>query len=285
MLLDGGERLGTSFTQFRNSVQTATQIGPQANHLRWEDRPAAEMVVAELLKDISIRHDFDECMDIPEGFVTPVKYELNRKSRAAYAQLRKDSILQLESGELTAVHAAALRTKLLQLLSGAVYYETGKYEVIDSGRYELIIQLIQNRRHSLTFFLWKHQRDELCKLADKAGINYAVLDGNTSAKDRSAIVKAYQEGFFQTLFMHPQTGAHGLTLTKGTSTIWASPIAQADVYKQGGHRTRRGGQTQKTETVFVEAQNSIEHDVYEMRKGRTARLTNFLSILQSEQNA
>jgi len=102
-----------------------------------------------------------------------------------------------------------------------------------------------------------------------------------SDKRRETIIKAYQAGFFQTLFLHPQTGAHGLTLTKGTATIWSSPIYQADFLKQGFHRIVRGGQTLKTETLLIEAVGTVEHAVYDRLNQKTKRMVNLLEMLNT----
>jgi SNF2 family DNA or RNA helicase len=280
-LLDGGERLGRSFFKFRASVCAPEQVGPQPNHIRWVDKPGAELAVADLLRDISVRHQFDECMDIPPNHTYTVEFSLPRTAYRKYTELERTALLELEKGEVAPVHAAALRTKLLQLASGAVYYKGDQYEVIDRGRYELIADLVEARRHSIVFFNWRHQRDEIAKELDERGVVYESIDGDVSQRRRTEIVEAYQAGFFQTLLLHPQTGAHGLTLTKGTATIWASPVYQADFLKQGMHRVFRGGQTERTETILIEAKNTVERLVYERVGEKAKRMDNFLDILRT----
>lgn len=279
-LLDGGERLGKSFFHFRSSVCETKQTGPRPNHVQWVDKPGAEIVVANLLQDISVRHQFDACMDIPANHRYSVPFKLPAKAYRKYLELERNALLELEKGDITAVHAASLRTKLLQLASGAVYYKENEYEVIDRSRYELIADLVEARQHSLVFFVWRHQRDEIAKELNQRGVVYETIDGDVPQRRRAQIVEAYQAGFFQTLLLHPQTGAHGLTLTKGTATIWASPVYQADFLKQGLHRVYRGGQTERTETILVEAQNTVEQQVYKRLGEKAERMDNFLEVLR-----
>jgi SNF2 family DNA or RNA helicase len=113
-------------------------------------------------------------------------------------------------------------------------------------------------------------------------LSYAYIDGTVPIKRREAIVDQYQAGFFQTLLLHPQTGAHGLTLTKGTATIWASPIYQPDFLKQGKHRIWRGGQKKKTETILIEAEDTIEGFVYNRLNEKNTRMLNLLEILRGD---
>ena len=179
------------------------------------------------------------------------------------------------------MNAAILRDKLLQVASGAVYSTERKYAVVDTGRYELIADLVEARKHSVVFTNWIHQGEELAKMLKKRKINFCVLDGSVKDADRKKMVKNYQSDFYQTILLHYKTGAHGLTLTKGTSTIFCSPMYMADYLKQAKHRIYRGGQTEETETILVEAEGTVEHHVYERLNEKTHRMMNFLDILKA----
>lgn len=279
-LLDRGQRLGPSYYKFRQAVCEPEQRGPSRNMIEWVDKPGIEEVVAELIKDITIRHIFEDCMDIPPNVQHTVPFFLPRKLTRYYEELERDAILQLKSKDITAVNAAVLMNKLLQVASGAVYDNAGNYELLDKARYELVAELIEERTHSVTFFNWKHQKEELSKLLDKRGISHAILDGTVAIAKRKAIIERYQAGHFRTILLHPQTGAHGLTLTRGVATVWQSPIYQADFLKQGLHRIYRGGQKLPTETLMVEAQNTIERKIYARLGQRAQRMRNVLSIFE-----
>lgn len=282
LFLDDGVRLGANFFGFRQSVCVPEQIGPRANMLQWVDKDGAEEAVAGLLADITIRHEFDKCMDIPPNHSYNIKFKPSHKLKAAYDEMELTAILETEKGDITAVNAAVLRNKLLQISSGAVYNGEGGYKLLGTERYELVCDLIQQREHSVVFFNWKHQKVELTKMADKRGIKYEVLDGDTPIKRRKAIVQAYQAGFYDTIFLHPQTGAHGLTLTRGTATIWTSPIYQPDFLKQGLHRIWRGGQKLPTETIMIEAEGTVEHKVFNRLNAKNARMVNLLDLFAGD---
>ncbi|MCU9930978.1 hypothetical protein OFL77_26970, partial [Escherichia coli] len=87
------------------------------------------------------------------------------------------------------------------------------YHVIDTGRYEMILDLVEARKHSLVFFLWKHQRDLLVSEAERRGITFAVIDGSVGERERADIVNRYQQGKYQTIFGKKKKRAHGYTLT------------------------------------------------------------------------
>ena len=278
-ILDGGQRLGFSFYKFRDAVCTPKQVGRQAQMVKWEDKDGSEEAVFGLLSDIVVRHKFEDCVDIPANHQYTVDYELTPKQMKVYLDMEQTQMLTLTKGAgITAINAAAVATKLLQISSGAVYDGLGKYQLVDTARYEMILDLIEQRKHSLTFFLWKHQRDLLIAEADKRGINFCVLDGSTSDRDRDEMVQGYQAGVYKTMFAHPKSAAHGLTLTKGTATIWASPTYDLEIFKQGSKRQHRMGQTDKTETIVVIAKDTIEERVYDMMLAKNVRMANLLDL-------
>lgn len=280
-LLDYGQRLGTSFFAFRSSVCAPVQVGPMPNMVQWEDKPNAEEAVAGLIQDIVIRHKFEDCVDIPPNHQYSVPFELSKKHMMQYTELENASLLQLKDTTVTAVNGAALYTKLLQLASGAVYNDAGAYSLIDTDRYDMILDLVEARPNTIVFFNWQHQRDELIKLAEKRDLRFALIDGSiTRIGERERIVEAYQKGLYDVLFAHPQSAGHGLTLTRGKATIWASPTPNLEHYLQGLKRIHRIGQTDKTETIMLVAPNTIEESVYAALMAKDAKMTNLLQLLK-----
>lgn len=282
MILDDGKRLGTSYVRLRNIMQTPEQIGPSPDHLKWSDKPGAAQAVAELLEDITIRHAFRDVMThVPENFRDTKRFELPKKLRKVYDTVATECIHAFDDETyINAVHAASLRNKLLQIASGAVYTEgTEQYKLVDTTRYELACDLIEETQHSVVFFNWVHQRDFLAQEMDKRGLTFAVIDGSVTKKgERERIVTAFQEGAYRALFLHPRTGAHGLTLTRGDTVIFTSPIYEADLLEQGIARIVRGTQDKVTRTVFIEAKDTVEAKVYDRLNAKNAAMQDLLSM-------
>lgn len=299
-LLDDGKRLGTSFYAFRNAVCEPKQVGRNANAINWTDKDGAEEAVFGLLQDIVIRHKFEDCVDIPENHRYVMEYELPVKHRKIYDEFAQRQYVEItrkttanasarllgekqkDVAEISAINAAVLANKLLQVASGAVYSATDDAVLVDDGRYKMVMDLVEERQHSLVFFLWKHQRDALVKEAEKRGVPYCVLDGETHETERADMVARYQAGMYQVMFAHPKSAAHGLTLTKGTTTIWSSPTPDLEVFEQGSKRQHRIGQKNKTETITIIAPGTADHHVYYNillpKKGRMDNLLDLFAI-------
>lgn len=278
LIVDDGERLGKRFYGFRSAVCTSRFNG-FANE--WVDKPDAQEIVAASIKDINIRYRLEECIDMPEQSVYTMYTQLTPAIMDQYRLLAEDSVLYTGKATINAINAGARVKKLLQLCTGSVYTEDGVAEGIHQERYDLVMQLVSERKHSLVAFNWRHEREHLTKLADQMGMEYGVIDGETPPAKRKDIVDRMQAGQLKVVFAHPQSAGHGLTLTKATTVIWASPTYNAEHYQQFNRRIYRAGQTQKTEVIHIAAQDTWETEVYEKLQNKLGRMEELLFILNN----
>jgi len=278
LIVDDGQRLGHRFYSFRASVCTSRFNG-FANE--WTDKPDAQDMVAAAIHDINIRYTLEECIDMPEQVVSLRSVKLPPAIYQKYQELAEDSVLLTNQGVINAVHAGAKVKKLLQLCTGAVYDEDGKAQGIHEERYNLVMQLVEERKHSLVAFNWRHEREYMTKLAEKLGISYEVIDGDTPSHKRKDTVDRMQAGQLKVVFAHPQSAGHGLTLTKATTIVWASPTYNAEHYQQFNRRIYRAGQTQRTEIIRIAAENTWEEEVYDRLDGKLGRMEELLTVLST----
>jgi SNF2 family DNA or RNA helicase len=280
-IVDDGERLGTSYWKFRSAVCEPVQVGPRPEMTQWVDKEGAEYAVFDMLEDISIRHKFEECTDIPPNSVTEYRIDLAPKLRKQYADMCAIAATMLADGKfLMATNAASVHQKLMQMASGAVYTEEGEYSVLDDQRSELVMDLIEERQKCVVAFNWRHQRAGLEAAASKRGIKYGVIDGSVNDRVRREVVEQFQNGELRAIFAHPQSAGHGLTLTAGTTTIWTSPTYNAEHYKQFNHRIYRSGQTQRTETIHITARDTIDEKVFDKLGSKLTSMQLLLDLLE-----
>lgn len=274
-ICDNGERLGNSFFRFRSQVCTSRMLGNGISI--WEDKANMEPVIYHLLKDIVIRHKLDDCVSIPPNTVQEVTFELNKAHYDIYKELEEEALISINDNKVTAVNAAVLANKLLQVASGAVYDTTGANHLLDTDRYELIRDLALARPQCIIAFHWSHQKAELLKLLPDA----KVIDGTVTNTKRTNIVNEFQAGKIPQLLIHPKSGAHGLTLTAGNATIWASPTYSSEEFTQFNNRIYRAGQTKKTETILIQAKNTLEKTVFAKLQGKLTNMHNILRLFET----
>jgi SNF2 family DNA or RNA helicase len=288
-IIDDGKRLGASFWAFRSEVCTPQQVGPLPTMVKWLDKPGSDLAVASLLSDVTVRHKLEECLDIPENYLYTVQYHMEPKQLAKYKDMERDAITLVDRTTVTAVNAAVVMGKLLQIASGSVYTDEFEKAVkkiagISNGRASMVCDLIEERQNSLVFFSWTHQRDALIEELNSRGLTWCLIDSSVTDKKRNEAVTHFQSGFYKVMLAHPQSAAHGLTLTRGTSTIWASPTHNLEHFLQGNRRIYRAGQTEKTETVVVIAANTIEQIIYDKMLAKDAKQTRLLEVFQDVTN-
>lgn len=281
-IIDDGERLSRLFYRFREAV-----CEPKHNPfgVEWIQKTDAEATVAAAVGDISIRHKLEDCIDMPAQSLHTLLVDLSPKTMRQYKQLATDSTLYTGDTTIDAVSAGARVKKLLQLCTGAVYDSEGTANGIHKERYDLVMQLVSERKCSLVAFNWRHEREYLVELADKMGIKHATIDGTVPANRRTDIVGRLQAGQLQVVFCQPQSAGHGLTMTKAKTIIWASPTYNAEHYSQFNRRIYRAGQTEKTEVIQIAARDTWETEVFKKLEGKLDRMHELLSILDQFKTA
>ena len=110
---------------------------------------------------------------------------------------------------------------------------------------------------------------------------FGVIDGSVSERKAAETVDYFQKGLYKVIFAHPQSAAHSLTLTRGVATIWSSPTYNLEHYLQGLRRIYRAGQTQKTETITVVAQGTIEEKVQAALDAKAINMMELLGLMKA----
>lgn len=276
-LVDNGGILGTSYYRFRANTYTPVNKGA---FTEWKEKPGVADAIGDLISGVTIRNKKEDCLDLPENLIVNRSIQLSAKHKLLYNDMKRQAVMELETGTVTAVNAAVLLSKLLQIASGAVYDEQGIAHIVDTGRYELVMDLVAERDHSVVVFNWRHQRDQMIAIAEKRDIKYALIDGSVNDMyQRTNAVNGFQKGDYQVIFIHPQSAGHGITLTKGCATIWASPTYNSEFFVQANARIHRGGQLRKTETILISAEGTADEAAYKALNNKVLNMSNLLEIL------
>ena len=277
-ILDNGERLGNRYFAFRQQTCHPIQVANHPNAIQWKDKPGALDFVHDQLADITIRFTLEECIDMPERITQYMELQMPLWIKKLYNQLLYQSVVALEQGEISAVHAGARAKKILQLLSGAVYNEAGEPIRVHIDRYNLVMDLVEERDHTVVAFNYRHERDALIEQAVARKMSYAYIDGTVSQIKRAEAVKDFQDGKHRVIFIQPQAAGHGITLTTGNTLIWCSPNYNAELVKQTEHRIYRAGQKRRTQIIRIAYKSSKEVDVYEAMSEKTVQMMDLLNL-------
>lgn len=263
-ILDRGKRLGAIYSAYRQSVCQPVQVGPRSNMIDWVPRDGAEEAVAALIADISIRHELEKCFDMPGQIIHNLQITIPAKLRRQYEQMAREQAVALKGKIITAVNGGVAANKLLQIAAGSLYDNEQFTEILDTQRAELIADLCEERKHTIVAFLWHHQRDMIIQALEKRGRRVAYIDGTVNVHKRNQIIEDYQLGLYDDILLHPAAAAHGITLTKATTTIWASPTYNYEHFDQLNRRAYRKGQEMRCEVIVITAVDTLDMHAYDV---------------------
>lgn len=251
-LLDGGERLGRTYSGYRSRYfhpQKYINGGIPTDYQINED---AEEKIYEKISDICISMKALEYLKMPECIFNKVPIELDEKEMKLYRQLERDLLLPLDDSEVDAVNAAVLSNKLLQMAGGAVYDEFGDVKTIHDKKLDALEDLIEaaNGKPVLVYYGFKHERDRIKNRFDVGEIN------------TSEDIAKWNRGEMQIALCHPASTGHGLNLQDGGCTIiWFSMTWSLELYQQANARLWRQGQKQTVVIHHIIAKNTIDERV------------------------
>lgn len=251
-LLDGGERLGRTFSGYRSRYfhpQKYINGGIPTDYTINED---AEEKIYEKISDFCISMKALEYLQMPDIILNKVDVELSEKEMKLYRQMERDLLLPLEDSDVDAANAAVLSNKLLQMSGGAVYDEFGDVKLIHDRKLEALEDLIEaaNGKPVLIYYAFKHERDRIKKQFNAGDIN------------TSEDIAKWNRGEMNVVLCHPASAGHGLNLQEGGCTIiWFGLTWSLELYQQANARLWRQGQKQTVVIHHILTKDTIDHRV------------------------
>ena len=265
-LLDGGVRLGKNKIHFEYKYLDVYQ-GNFGRYCKLKSDSVAR--ICNDISDMCIRYAIDDCVSIPEQEIKTISTDTPVK------------IKQIENNLACCYSDPRTRVlKLLQLHTGN-YYDDDKNTInIDNTRATNIATLCNNSINSVVVaYIYNHQ---LQAIKQQINASYKVLNSSTTAEEKADIIKGFQQGKFKVLICQYKTISHGVTLTKATSVIWASPPFSSESFKQMNARIRRLGQDKETKVYCFYNKNTIEQGVYKILNSRVVTQDTMLQLLTDE---
>lgn len=259
-LLDGGERLGKRYTQFRERYFQPDKRGADGTVYSYEAKPGTERGILERISDICVSMKAEDYLELPDLVYHRISVELDVKSAGAYRELERNMVLELpEEGEITAASAAALSNKLLQLANGALYDGDRNVHQVHGCKIEAFLELVESLkgRPVLVFYNYQHDRERI--LAALAGKGLRVRELRTPADEDD-----WNSRQIDILLAHPASSAYGLNLQRGGNhVVWFGLTWNYELYTQANKRLHRQGQEEKVIIHHLVCEGTRDEDVME----------------------
>lgn len=240
-LMDRGERLGKTITNYRNTYFTPGRSNGYVVY-NYNLQEGSEQAIRNKIGDICISMQAQDYLNMPMLTNNYVKLKMPKDILAAYRKFEKDSIMKLINSdnevEITALNAAGLSNKLLQFANGAIYDEDKNVYPIHDIKLEALEEIVEEACGKPVLVAWTYQfdRDRIMRYLSK----YRPRELKT-AKD----IQDWNAGKVQLMLAHPASAGHGLNLQAGGNIIvWFGLTWSLELYQQFNARLYRQGQKQ-----------------------------------------
>ena len=243
-IMDLGQRLGRFITKYRTDYFMPDKRNGQIIY-SYKPLPYAEEAIYRKISDITISMKSTDHLQMPELISSEYTVQLSDEELSHYEELKRDLVLTLGDGEITAANAASLSNKLSQMANGAVYDDSGSVVSIHDRKLDALEDLIEaaNGKPVLVAYWFKHDLTRITERLKKLHIPFSCLDDSTS-------IRRWNAGEIPVALIHPASAGHGLNLQSGGSTlVWFGVTWSLELYQQTVARLWRQGQTSGTVVV------------------------------------
>lgn len=254
-LIDGGERLGRFIGRYREAFFTASILPGTGIAYKYNLRPGADKVIYKRIEDICISMKAKDYITLPERVDNYVEVELEEKALQQYKEMEQDMVLKLSDEEsISAMSAAAVTGKLLQMANGGIYSEDGTAYTIHDQKLDALEDIIESAvgKPVLVYYGYKF---DLARIQWRLGSRCQVLrDG--------ADVERWNQGEIEVLLAHPDSAGHGLNLQAGGHImIWYGLTWSLEKYQQACARLHRQGQKECVIIHHLICKGTVDEDV------------------------
>ena len=255
-LLDMGQRLGRFIGQYRNRYFVPDKTNGHVVY-SYKLLPGAEEAIYDRISDITISMKSADHLKMPELVNSRYMVRLDEPELVKYERMKRDLLLKLPEGEVTAANAAALSGKLSQMANGAVYSDDGTYETIHDRKLDALEDIIEaaNGKPVLAAYWYQHDLERIQERLSELKVGCARLD-----KERN--IRWWNEGEIPVGLIHPASAGHGLNLQSGGNIlVWFGLTWSLELYQQTVARLWRQGQKETVSVIHILAAKTIDEQI------------------------
>jgi SNF2 family DNA or RNA helicase len=271
-LLDRGERLGKTITEYRRNYFDTL---PRPGYNEYRLKPGAKEKIDQLISDICISMKARDYLNQEEPLYIDRIVKLSDKEYKLYKTMERDAVLEFgEDDYITALSAATVTNKLLQLANGAIYDEAKNYRVIHDKKLDALEELLEEAGEESVLVYYSY-------ISDKERILQRFK--NARVLEREKDIRDWNAGKIPVMVAHPASAGHGLNLQDGGSIIiWFGLPWSLELYMQANARLWRQGQKNVVRIYHLLAEGTVDFRVLNVLKGKNIRQEELIASLKAE---
>ena len=277
-LLDMGKRLGRFISHYRDEFFQPDKRNGQII-FSYKPKPGAEQRIYDKISDITISMRATDYLNMPTLISSECPVCLSQEERKRYEDMKRDLVLQLPDGEVTAANAAALTGKLCQMANGAIYSDEGGTISLHDRKLDALEDLIEAAcgKPMLVAYWFKHDLARITERLQKLLIPFSRLDSADS-------IRRWNAGELPVSLIHPASAGHGLNLQAGGSClVWFGLTWSLELYQQTNARLWRQGQNATTVVVqHIVAKGTIDERILKALSGKDSTQAALIDAVKAD---
>lgn len=252
-LLDKGERLGRTITEYRRRYFRPDKTNGHVV-FSYALNPGADSQIYGRITDICMSLKAKDYLTLPDRIDNVIVAVMSDSEKEKYKTMEKEHVLGLgQENEISALNAASVANKLLQMANGYVYDDEGNLVHIHDQKIDRLKELVDvnEGKPMLVFYNYKH---------DLAAIKEAFPKATELTDDND--VADWNKGKIQMLLAHPASAGYGLNLQAGGHIIvWYGLTWSLEHYQQANARLHRQGQTEPVIVHHLVTKGTMDEQV------------------------
>lgn len=295
-IIDLGKRLGNFITKYRLDF---FDPGGYQNR-QWVLREGSMKKIQQRVKDVTLRMEAADFLELPSVVDVDIKVELPTKARRIYDEIEEELFTLLDAD--TAVNlpnAASANMKCRQIAAGSLFYDEIDEQKMESNlrwapvhdeKLDALGDLLEElNKPVLILYQFRHEleriKEYLKKHFTKSPI--PVLGAGTSPAKAREYVQLWNAGRLPYLLGHPSSMGHGLNLQGGGDTlIWMSLTWSQEEYDQTIRRLARQGSAHSSIFNYrIVARKTVDEAMILQLNAKTKVQMSFLQALKRYRTA
>lgn len=278
-----GEWFDTSPTRFSNGNPVVGEMLACSSRclLRNADDPCDHYLAFARANfgDRYMRHLRADHLDLPPLHFVDVPTPMDRETRAAYRELKKEFATSIGEHEVLAWSQGAKNVALDKLTTSPwLLHKEGEPR---GGKFEQLREDLRARTEPT--LVLAHYRDSVeaaGRIAESVGARVGYVHGGTTDKQNAATVKKFKSGKLDVLVGSLETLAEGLTLTVADQAIFLERSYKPSRNTQATYRIHRLGQTKECTIKRYLTPSSVDSKKEELLLTKTDRQMRTLSAAE-----
>jgi SNF2 family DNA or RNA helicase len=269
---------GSSFTSFKQRYSTPHPYikGKVVDFINRDE-------LIERLAMIAIRIEAD-VLDLPEPVHQRIPVALTPDVRAQYEIFKRQAIVEIEEGLVTAANAPVKLLRLQQVTSG--HWKTEDDQIVPTKHnpkadvLEDLLKGIGADEPVVVFCRFRYDLIALEQIAARAERKYAEVSGRRKELNLDGTLP----DDVRLMGVQIQSGGLGVNLTRSAVCVFYSLGYSLADYQQALARLVRPGQLRNVRFIHLVAEDTVDEQVYESLERKANVVEAVMAALRTEQN-